>query len=155
MLYSSVTWLCHNLKSTRTHYMRAIKLMLGERGSTTNIVCLLEGGFPGLESLVLKRRVISNHIYNYVPKVCLYVISCLMTLYLVERHIHVTYIHYIFIPGRHRGICKMQCENDIKQTSSIWSYQECHWKIIGLTHNMVYSWINTMLLDYVANNQIW
>ena len=62
MLYSSETWLCHNLKSMRTHYMRAIKLLLGVRGSTTNVLCLLEGGFPELESLVLKRRV------NFITK---------------------------------------------------------------------------------------
>lgn len=57
MLYSCETWLCNNTRQIAKHYMSLIKSLLGVRGTTTNLLCLLEGGFPDLDSLILKRRI--------------------------------------------------------------------------------------------------
>ena len=56
MLYSCETWLTRNIREVTKHYFSAIKLLLGVRTTTTNILCLVETGYPELESLIKKRR---------------------------------------------------------------------------------------------------
>ena len=57
MLYGCETWLCKDIKPIGKHYMACIKTLLGVRASTTNLLCLLESGYPELESMILKRRI--------------------------------------------------------------------------------------------------
>jgi hypothetical protein len=57
MLYSCETWLVTNTKEVQKHYMAAIKLLLGVRGTSTNLLCLLESGYPEIDSLIMKRRI--------------------------------------------------------------------------------------------------
>jgi hypothetical protein len=56
ILYSCETWLTNNVQAIAKHYMSAVKLQLGVRNTTTNILCLIEIGYPELDSLIMKRR---------------------------------------------------------------------------------------------------
>ena len=64
MLYSCETWLTRNIREVTKHYFSAIKLLLGVRTTTTNILCLVETGYPELESLIKKRRM--NFIQRFI-----------------------------------------------------------------------------------------
>lgn len=56
ILYGCESWLCEDLASVNTIYMRAIKLLLGVRASTPNNTCLIELGYPTLKEIVRKRQ---------------------------------------------------------------------------------------------------
>jgi len=57
ILYSCETWITNNMHDLVTHYMSAVKLLLGVRHTTTNILCLIELGYPELGPLIMKRQV--------------------------------------------------------------------------------------------------
>lgn len=56
MLYACEGWLTDNTSAIRKHYMSAVKLLLGVRTTTSNVICLIEAGLPELDSIILKRR---------------------------------------------------------------------------------------------------
>ena len=56
MLYSCESWLTDNLSSISKMYMAAVKMLLGVRTTTPNMICLLEIGLPELKSTVLKKQ---------------------------------------------------------------------------------------------------
>ena len=57
LLYGCEAWLgVKPICEIKSMYMKGIKLLLGVRHSTTNDVCLIEAGFPSLESLVRSRQ---------------------------------------------------------------------------------------------------
>ena len=58
ILYGCETWLCKDIKAIKQLYITSIKTLLGVRKSTPNILCLLESGYPELEAIILKRRVL-------------------------------------------------------------------------------------------------
>ena len=56
MLYSSESWLTDNLQKIERHYHAIIKILLGVRNTTANLLCLAEVGFTELSVLVRERR---------------------------------------------------------------------------------------------------
>lgn len=56
MLYGSESWLTNNLSKVEKYYHAAIKMVLGVRVTTPNVLCLLEIGLPDLASYILERR---------------------------------------------------------------------------------------------------
>jgi hypothetical protein len=56
ILYSCESWLTDQLSPINKHYMSAVKLLLGVRITTPNILCLVEAGMPELSATVLKRQ---------------------------------------------------------------------------------------------------
>ena len=56
MLYSSESWLTDNLQKIERHYHAMIKILLGVRNTTANLLCLAEAGFAELSVLVRERR---------------------------------------------------------------------------------------------------
>ncbi len=64
VLYGCESWLTQSLSDLSSHYMTAVKLLLGVRRSTPNIICLLEAGLPELPSIILKHQ--CNFISKYM-----------------------------------------------------------------------------------------
>ena len=57
LLYGCESWLGVKLNATlKAMYMKAVKMLLGVRQSTTNDACLIEAGYPSLEALVRNRQ---------------------------------------------------------------------------------------------------
>ena len=56
MLYGCEAWLTKNVAQVAKHYTTALKLLLGVRSSTTNVLCMVESGRPELSSIILKKR---------------------------------------------------------------------------------------------------
>ena len=57
LLYGCEAWLTEkSFTKINVMYMKAIKMMLGVRSSTTNDVCLLEAGYPSLDALIKSRQ---------------------------------------------------------------------------------------------------
>jgi hypothetical protein len=56
MMYSSESWLSKDLSRIESHYHALIKILLGVRPTTANLLCLIESGFHDLATLVHSRR---------------------------------------------------------------------------------------------------
>ena len=56
ILYGSESWFTDSLVLVEKYYHAAIKMVLGVRHSTPNLLCLLEIGLPDMATFVLERR---------------------------------------------------------------------------------------------------
>ena len=56
ILYGCESWLKVSLKPVEVMYMKAVRALLGVRATTPTNLCLLEGGFKPLESMVKTRQ---------------------------------------------------------------------------------------------------
>jgi hypothetical protein len=56
ILYGCESWLNVNCNIMNSLYLGAIKMLLGVRSTTTNDACLIEAGFPPLQSLIKEKQ---------------------------------------------------------------------------------------------------
>ena len=56
ILYGAETWLTDHLSKLEKHYNMAMKLLLGVRSCTPNILCNIEGGLPTISTYIFDRR---------------------------------------------------------------------------------------------------
>ena len=61
MLYGCETWLINNIAPVAKHYHTALKLLLGVRTSTPNMLSMIECGQAEVASIIVKRR---SHFIN-------------------------------------------------------------------------------------------